>query len=271
MKFKSTLSLLAILSLGLSAAHAHRAWVLPSTTVLSGDESWVTFDLCASNNIFFPNHRPMPVDSITALAPDGSAIAPQNATEGALRTTFDLELKQEGTYMIGVIRSGLGAFWREGEERKRWRGTKEELISKGITKKPGVRISDGHSAIISYVTLGKPSDTVLKPKGQGIEIVFNDGHPNDLFTNETSKLTVLLNGKPAAGLELTLMPDGDRYRNEAGEIKLKTDDKGSCEIHWSKAGRYWLNAEIEEEGEEIDGVPLRKMYAINLTLEVFPE
>jgi len=269
MKTKLFLTFLAIA--GLQTAEAHRAWVLPSSTVLSGDESWVTFDACASNNIFFFNHRPMPADAISAVAPDGSAIALQNTAEGAMRTTFDLELKKEGTYKVGVVRSGLGAFWREGEERKRWRGTREELISQGIHKKEGVRISDGSSSILSYVTLGKPSKEVLAPKGEGLEVSFNDGHPNDLVVGEDTVLTFTLNGKPAANLEVVIIRDGDRYRNEVEEITLKTNDKGECTVSWPQAGRYWLNAEIEGEAEAIEGIPVRKNSALALTLEVFPE
>ena len=35
------------------AAHAHRAWMLPSATVLSGNEPWVTVDAAVSNDLFY--------------------------------------------------------------------------------------------------------------------------------------------------------------------------------------------------------------------------
>lgn len=268
---KKSILLAALAVFGLQSAQAHRAWILPSSTVLSGGETWVTFDACSSNNIFFMNHRPMRPDSLTAVAPDGKTVELQNVTEGAIRTTFDLELKQEGTYLVGVQRAGLMAFWREGEERKRWMGTKEELVSQGIHKKPEVRISEGGSAILSYVTLGKPSNQVLAPTGKGLEVTFKDSHPNDLFAKETTQLTFQVNGKPAADLEISVIPDGDRYRNEVGEIKVKTDAKGECSVTWPSAGRYWLNASVEGEGEKIEGVTIGKRASLALTLEVFPE
>lgn len=266
---KTSILLATLAIFGLQTVQAHRAWILPSSTVLSGGETWVTFDACSSNNIFFVNHRPMRTDSITATAPDGKPVELQNLTEGALRTTFDLELKQEGTYAVGVIRSGLMAFWREGEERKRWTGTKEELISQAITKKEGVRISDGGSAIISYVTLGKPSP--VTSTGKGLEVTFKDSHPNDLFAKETSNLVFQLNGQPAANLEVSIIRDGDRYRNDVEEIKLKTNEKGECSVTWPVAGRYWLNTSAEGEGETIDGASVSKRASLALTLEVFPE
>jgi hypothetical protein len=33
-------------------AQAHRAWLLPSATVLSGTDAWVTVDAAISNDLF---------------------------------------------------------------------------------------------------------------------------------------------------------------------------------------------------------------------------
>ena len=70
----------AAATLMVGAAHAHRAWILPSATVVSGDKAWVTLDGAVSNNLFFPDHRPMQIDAITITAPDGSSVKPANAT-----------------------------------------------------------------------------------------------------------------------------------------------------------------------------------------------
>ena len=56
----------ALLALSVSPALAHRFWIIPSTSVLSGDDQWVTFDAAISNNpksarlfrrSFFPSNR----------------------------------------------------------------------------------------------------------------------------------------------------------------------------------------------------------------------
>ena len=53
---KSKLAIIALLACSLPlVANAHRAWVLPAATVLSGENAWVTFDAAVSNDIF---HRP---------------------------------------------------------------------------------------------------------------------------------------------------------------------------------------------------------------------
>ena len=52
MNTKPLLALAALVTLS-SPALAHRFWILPSSTVLSGEEPWVTFDAAVSNNLFF--------------------------------------------------------------------------------------------------------------------------------------------------------------------------------------------------------------------------
>ena len=41
------------------SAQAHRAWMLPSATVLSGEEPWITVDAAVSNDLFYFEHVPM--------------------------------------------------------------------------------------------------------------------------------------------------------------------------------------------------------------------
>ncbi|RBP48198.1 putative GH25 family protein [Roseimicrobium gellanilyticum] len=268
---KKTILFATLAAFGLQLAQAHRTWVLPSSTVLSGDKVWVTFDACASNNIFFVNHRPLQPNTLSAIGPDGKEVELNNVSKGAMRTTFDVELKQEGTYRVGVVRAGHMAFWREGEERKSWTGTKEEMIKQGIHKKPDVHLSVGGYSILSYVTLGKPSKEVLAPTGKGLEVTFKDSHPNDLIAKETTQLVFQLNGKPASDLEVTVVPEGDRFRNEVGEIKVKTNARGECSVTWPTAGRYWLEALVEGTAEPVEGVELEEHSSVSLTLEVFPE
>ncbi len=54
----SAIALAATLAVSFSAS-AHRAWLLPSSTVLSGEEAYVTFDAAISNTIFHPDHFAM--------------------------------------------------------------------------------------------------------------------------------------------------------------------------------------------------------------------
>src|SRR2546427_12711340 len=86
---------LAIACGAFQAAQAHNLWLLPSTTVLSKAE-WITVDAAVSNDLFFFNHVPLGLDNLVVSAPDGSAVAPQNAHRGKLRSVFDLDLQQSG-------------------------------------------------------------------------------------------------------------------------------------------------------------------------------
>lgn len=256
----------AAVTLMAGAAHAHRAWILPSATVVSGDKAWVTLDGAVSNNLFFPDHRPMQIDAISITAPDGSSVKPVNATVGQYRTTFDLELKQKGTYRIAQANSGLNASWKEGAETKRWRGTMQEYIAQGIDKKPGVELTASSRRVETFVTNGAP--TPLKATAKGLELG-GATHPNDLYSGEEATFVLTDNGKPAANVEVTIIQGGDRYRDEPGELKLKTGADGTLKVKLENAGMYWLEAEASGT-TTMEGKTLKSMSTYVAVLEVLP-
>ena len=253
-------------TLMVGAAHAHRAWILPSATVVSGDKAWVTLDGAISNNLFFPDHRPMQIEAISITAPDGSSIKPVNATVGQYRTTFDIELKQKGTYRIAQANSGLSASWKEGAETKRWRGTMQEYVAQGIDKKPGVELVATSRRVETFVTNGAP--TPLKATGKGLELG-GPTHPNDLYSGEEITFTLTDNGKPAANIEVTIIQGGDRYRDEPGELKLKTGADGTLKVKLENAGMYWLEAEAAGT-TTMEGKTLKSQSTYVAVLEVLP-
>ncbi|NWN13544.1 DUF4198 domain-containing protein, partial [Escherichia coli] len=75
--------------------------------------------------------------------------------------------------------------------------------------------------------------------GKGIELA-PITHPNDLVTNEPANFQFLKNGKPGAGLTVTVIPGGIRYRNDLKEQVLKTDAVGKVSIKWGDPGMYWV-------------------------------
>ncbi|MDP3491808.1 MAG: DUF4198 domain-containing protein [Hyphomonadaceae bacterium] len=252
-------------ALMVGAAHAHRAWIVPSATVVSGDNAWVTLDAAVSNNLFFPDHRPMQVDAITITAPDGSIVKPANASVGQYRTTFDLKLDQKGTYSIAQANSGLNASWKEGTETKRWRGSMAEYVSQGIDKKPGVELTLSSRRVETFVTNGAP--TPIKSTGKGLEI--SGAHPNDLYSGEEVTFKLTDNGKPAANVEITLIQGGDRYREQAGEVMLKTGADGTFKMKAENAGMYWLEAESRGTAS-MEGKSVKSMSTLVAVLEVLP-
>lgn len=106
MKLRHASLLLAGLLAAVSTAHAHRSWVLPAVTVLSGEDKWVAFDAAVSNSLFFPDHRGINIAQVEAKGPDGQPVELQNATTGRVRSSFELNLKQQGTYLISLKPGG---------------------------------------------------------------------------------------------------------------------------------------------------------------------
>lgn len=223
------------------AAHAHRAWMLPSATVLSGNEPWVTVDAAVSNDLFYFEHNALRLDGLAVIAPDGSAAAVENKSTGKYRSTFDVKLAQKGTYKLTMVNDGLSASYKVGTENKRWRGTADNFAKEVPADAKDVNVSRNQSRMEVFVSSGKPSDSVLKPTGAGLELV-PITHPNDLFAGDTSNFRFVLDGKPAADIEVTVIPGGIRYRDQLGEIKVKTDKDGKFSVKWPTAGMYWMSA-----------------------------
>jgi hypothetical protein len=258
-------SVLFLAPVALPAAHP---WILPSFTVLGGEDAWATFDTAASDNLFIPDHQPMRLDNLKIWAPDGSEAKPENASTGRFRSSFDLHLTQQGTYKIanGMVMV-MGGYMQGGEQKRLPRGTTADTIATAIpADATEVKISEMSSRIETFVTLGAPSDKVLKATGQGLEME-PVTHPADLVADEPAKLRFLIDGKPAAALAITLLSGGTRYRNVAGEIVLKTDKDGVVTIKWPAAGMYWVNATASDAKTSIPRATERRMN-YSATLEV---
>lgn len=280
-------------------AQAHRAWMLPSATVVSGDNAWVTFDAAVSNDLFYFEHFPLqlegigkplamaprgpqaadgkpapapmrrPANKLQVFKPDGSVGEVQNGAIGRYRSTFDLELKDKGTYKLAVASSGLSANWKEGSENKRWMGTADDFAKQVPKDAKDLVVRQSNNRMEVFVTSGAPTDTVLKTTGVGLELE-PITHPNDLFAGEEAEFALLIDGKPAKAAEVVLIPGGNRYRDETGEINLKTDANGTFKVTWPTAGMYWLEAEYSsKEGVVKPATERRAVYSA--TLEVLPQ
>lgn len=254
MKFtmKSALQFSA-LALALSlplAAEAHRGWILPSATVLAGENPWVTFDAATSNDLFIADHNAMRIDALKVVAPDGAEGKLENVATGKFRTTFDLNLTQKGTWKLYTASSGLNARWEEGGQRKMWppRGTQPtpEAFEKEVPKKADkLEVTQSSRRFETFVTSNKPSDSVFKPSNIGLELV-PVTHPNDLFSGEKATFRFLIDGKPAAGAKIEVTPGERRYRNAEESAEFTADKDGQVVISWPHAGQYFLEAEYED-------------------------
>jgi uncharacterized GH25 family protein len=231
--------------------NAHRAWILPDVTVLSGEEPVVAFDAAVSNEIFNFDHFPLNTDAIRITAPDGSMVMPENPAKSRYRSTFDLTLKQDGTYRVFIASQGLRARWEKSDgKRGFYPGRGEEYTEEGFNKKvpqnaKNLQVSQYSRRLETFVTSGEPSDNASKVSGKGFEMK-PITHPTDLYAGEEATFQFLIDGKPAKGAEVTLIREGSRYRNDQEALELTTSSKGEIQIAWPAPGRYFLEAEYKD-------------------------
>lgn len=245
---------------------AHRQWMLPSSTVLSKADTWITVDAAISNELFFFDHVAMRLANLVITGPDGARIEPRNTATGKYRSTFDVHLKQPGTYRIANVSSVVMATWTEGGQARNWRGDAAAAASAVPASAQDLKLSRVNNRIELFVTAGKPDTTALAPSGQGLELA-PVTHPNDLVTGEAATFQLLHNGKPAAGLEVTVIPGGIRYRDQLNEKKLKTGSDGKFSVTFPEPGMYWLNATAGGPGAN----PASDRANYVATLEVLPQ
>lgn len=243
----------AMSALTMPAAHAHRAWLLPSGTIYSGQQPWVSVDAAISNDIFYYEHNAAALDNLVVIGPDGQPLQAENQAKGRYRSVFDVKLDKPGTYRLALVNDGMIASFKVGNETKRLRGSAESLAKEIPADATDLRVSQNANRVETFVTRGNPSTDALKPTGRGIELV-PVTHPNDLVEGETATFRFLDNGKPAAGYAATVILAGLRYRSELGEIRMDTDANGEIKVKWPAAGMYWVNV-APARAPRMEGAP----------------
>lgn len=268
-----SLAALALAGLALTA-HAHKPWLLPSSTIVEGKEAWVTIDAAISEGLFDVDHQPLKIDTVVITGPDGAKLDKQNVANGKMRNSFDLKLPKPGTYKIELVsKSVFGSYKDKAGDMKRFRGTEESLAKDVPADATDVKLSRMDSRLETFVTTGEPDMAVFKPTGVGLEMV-PVTHPNDLRAGEKATWRFLLDGKPAANQGVSLIPGGVRYRGTLGEIRQNTDAKGELTLTLPAAGMYmvsssWPAAAPQVPGQPPQMAPRRASYAA--TVEILPE
>ena len=261
-----------------SSALADHPFILPSSTSLAGNDNVVTFDAAGSDHVFFFDHRPIALASIAVTKPDGSAGETYNGLQGRFRSVFDLKLDQQGTWKVASQQAMItGTFRQNGEERRvapargggrpggepqraggNAPGGQSGNLTSGPRRQPpvafedipadatDVHLTERVGRVETFVTEGAPTIAALKPTGKGLELD-PITHPNAVVAGETARFRFLLDGRPAAGLKVSVVPGGDRYRDDVGEMALTTGTDGVVTIRWPAAGMSWLGAEAEDD------------------------
>ncbi len=261
--FQRVLATTIALGLGAPLAHAHSAFLLPSSTVLSKPQ-WVTIDGGVGTDMFFFNHAPLRLAGLAVTAPDGSAVTPENLLVGRLRSVFDLNLTQAGTYRIANASSGVTARYKDKAtgQNKGFRGTPAAFEKDVPADAQELQVNESVTRLETYVTVGKPS--VVKPTGVGLELVAVT-HPNDLYSGEEATFVFHIDGQPAAGLDIEIVPGGIRYRDKIEGIALKTDAQGRVTVTWPQPGVYRLEANAKDNKTTFKPAKERRLgYAVVL-------
>lgn len=248
------------------AAQAHRTWLLPSTTVIDDKAGWVTVDAAVSEDLFYADHLAQNLDGLEVFGPNGKPVKPENMFNGRLRSGFDLNLTQPGSYRISLVREGVMASYKVGGEMKRFRGSEQDFAKQLPAGATDVNLTRTHARQETFVTVSEPSDLAPnKPANAGIELVPLT-HPNALLAGETSRFRLLIDGKPLANHLLGIVPGGVRYRGVLNEIAVTTDAQGEFAVKWPAAGMYWLSASWPVRTPGAAPAPRRASYSA--TLEV---
>jgi len=250
-------------------AQAHKMWLVPSATNVSGADPWVTVDAAVSNDLFYPDHMPVALDRVVITTPGGQTAKAENAVTGKYRSVFDVHLTEPGTYRIAAVNGGLFASYEADGQKKRWRGDATELAKAIPADAKNVEVSESINRVETFVTHGKPSAGALKPEGKGIELV-PVTQVTDLASGEAATFQLLLDGKPAPNLKVMAIAGETRYRNAQEEIDTTTDKDGKFSITWPHAGMYWVSTSTQDDKSSIKPAKVRRLsYAA--TLEVLPQ
>ncbi len=242
---KSLLLLAAGAALTIAQAGQARQWLLPSETMFTGSgNEWLTIDAANSTDLYYYDHPGQPWDAVVT-APDGSAVAVENRMVGRLRQVFDVPIAKGGTYKISVTSDTvMGSYMLGGEKKMLPRGTTlaglAAAIPAGATE---VQTAEANNRFETFVTAGEPTTSVFTTAGKGIEMT-PVTHPNDLAVGEEATFQFLLDGKPAAGVDVVAIPGGIRYRADIKQIDAKTDAEGKVRFTWPEAGMYWVSVSI---------------------------
>ena len=170
-RFAAVLALAALLA---PAAHAHRTWLLPSATVLTGKDPLVSVDTAVSEDLFEFDTNALALDGLAITAPDGSVVAAENRSTARRRSSFDLKLTQSGTYRIANFSETLMASYKVGGETRRWRGSPDAYAA-FLKELPAgaqeLRATRMQNRVETFVTYEKPESRAFVPVGVGLELM----------------------------------------------------------------------------------------------------
>ena len=265
------LALAGVMAFGLAAtttAQAHPRWVLPSHfTVSKEGGDWLTFDVTASHGTFVFD-KPAGSDKAFVIMPDGRNERPNFVVKGKRRSMFDFYFEEEGTHKVAI--NNEPTYWTQYKAGRRdtvkWiKATKAERDALLPEKSRDVVTQVGFTRAESYITVGKPTDSVFKIEGKLLEMK-PVTHPSDIVEGEPVTFQFFYNGEIQKDVKAEITREGTLYRNHQEQIDVVSDENGEITFTPDVAGRYVMKANYK--GELIDNPLADKASAnVHLTFE----
>ncbi|MCR6651387.1 MAG: DUF4198 domain-containing protein [Cellvibrionaceae bacterium] len=255
----------AAFSLSGLSARAHTPYLVP-TAFEPLHDGWISLD-AGFADVFFQSDVAFDQGDFKIQTPKGQWVAPGRYEQLTTRSLVEHQLKEEGTYRFstGLRKAAVFRMYEIGGERKFTRDPAEVLPE-------GAKLLDHYQSATraeTYVSLKAPTQAALKPLNQGLEIVPLT-HPNDLYTGETLRVALLLDGKPLAGKELSVFAGHDGSEQEIAKQKALTDAEGRAEFKFETPGVYLLYA--RQSAPAPKGAPAPNYgYVYTLTFAVNPQ
>ncbi|CAH7343293.1 putative exported protein [Vibrio chagasii] len=265
------LALAGVMAFGLAAtttAQAHPRWILPSHfTVSKEGGDWLTFDVTASHGTFVFD-KPAGSENAHVIMPDGRSERDNFVIRGKRRSIFDFYFEEEGTHKVAI--NNYPSYYTQYKAGRRdtvkWiKANKAERDSVLPEKARDVVTQISFTRAESYITVGKPTDSVFKIEGKLLEMK-PVTHPSDIVEGEPVTFQFFYNGEIQKDVKAEITREGTLYRNHQEQIDVVSDENGEITFTPDVAGRYVMKANYK--GELIDNPLADKASAnVHLTFE----
>ncbi len=265
------LALAGVVAFGLAAtttAQAHPRWVLPSHfTVSKEGGDWLTFDVTASHGTFVFD-KPAGSENTQVIMPDGRSERPNFVVRGKRRSIFDFYFEEEGTHKVAINNEpSYYTHYKAGRRDtvKRIKANKADRDSVLPKESRDMVTQLSFTRAESYITVGKPSDSVFKIEGKLLEMK-PVTHPSDIIEGEPVTFQFFYNGEVQKDVTAEITREGTLYRNHQEQIDVVSDENGEITFTPDVAGRYVMKANYK--GELINNPLADKASAnVHLTFE----
>ncbi|MFA0521770.1 DUF4198 domain-containing protein, partial [Vibrio sp. 10N.222.55.E8] len=157
---------------------------------------WLTFDVTASHGTFVFD-KPAGSENAQVIMPDGRSERPNFVVRGKRRSIFDFYFEEEGTHKVAINNEpSYYTHYKAGRRDtvKRIKANKADRDSVLPKESRDVVTQLSFTRAESYITVGKPSDSVFKIEGKLLEMK-PVTHPSDIIEGEPVTFQFFYNGE----------------------------------------------------------------------------